>query len=113
MSYSERKVAVKEDFELFHISMLRQKVFLDIAIPCAWDKLLNDTFCGEMCEGELLVSLTEILSCSPQERRFSLYKALIGQIKQQIKVHKWADDKDRVNYEKSMEDLALLFVVPL
>lgn len=93
--------------------MLRQGVYLDIAVPCAWNELLNDPFCGEMYEGELLTSLTRVLADHPQERRLSLYKAFIGEVERQIEAHEWADDGDRADFEKYVVDFSSLFTQPL
>lgn len=89
--------------------MLRQGVYLDIAVPCAWNELLNDPFCGEMYEGELLTSLTRVLADHPQERRFSLYKAFIGEVERQIEIYEWADDGDRAEFEKYVAEITSLF----
>lgn len=93
--------------------MLRQGVFLDIAVPCAWNELLNDPFCGEMYEGELLASLTVALSDHQQERRLSLYRVFIGEVERQIEAHEWADDGDRADFEKYVVDFSSLFTQPL
>lgn len=93
--------------------MLRQEVYLDIAIPCVWNKLLSDPFCGEMYEGELLASLTEILLNHPQERRLSLYRTFIGESAQQIIDHEWADNSSRADFEKYVAELSSLFDLPL
>lgn len=89
--------------------MLRQGVYLDIAVPCAWNELLNDPFCGEMYEGELLTSLTRVLADHPQERRPSLYKAFIGEVERQIEIYEWADDGDRAEFEKYVAEITSLF----
>ena len=89
--------------------MLRQGVYLDIAVPCAWNELLNDPFCGEMYEGELLTSLTRVLADHPQERRLSLYKAFIGEVERQIEIYEWADDGDRAEFEKYVAEITSLF----
>ena len=92
--------------------MLRQGVYLDIAIPCAWNELLNDPFCGEMYDGELLVSLTGGLSDYPQERRNSLYRAFIGEVERQIAAHEWAYAGERADFEKYVADFSSLFACP-
>ena len=91
--------------------MLRQEIYLDIAIPCAWNELLNDPFCGEMYDGELLVSLTGVLSDHPQERRHSLYRAFSGKVERHIEAHEWADAGERADFEKYVADFSSLFML--
>ena len=92
--------------------MLRQEIYLDIAIPCAWNELLNDPFCGEMYDGELLVSLTGVLSDHPQERRHSLYRAFSGKVERHIEAYDWADAGERADFEKYVADFSSLFACP-
>lgn len=49
--------------------MLRQNVFLDIAIPAAWNLLSEDPLCGEMYEGQLVELLTQTLVSNSEENK--------------------------------------------
>lgn len=69
--------------------MLRQEVYLDIAIPCAWKMLLEDPFCGEMYEGEMIKSLTKTLINNPQEKSKNFYKEFVKVINLKMEEHEW------------------------
>ena len=55
------------------LRMLRQEVYLDIAIPYACTKVLEDPFCGEMYAGEMIDLLTKALISNPDEKKQDFY----------------------------------------
>lgn len=64
-----------------------------------------------MYDGELLVSLTGVLSDHPQERRHSLYRAFSGKVERHIEAHEWADAGERADFEKYVADFSSLFML--
>ena len=64
-----------------------------------------------MYDGELLVSLTGVLSDHPQERRHSLYGAFSRKVERHIEAHDWADVGERADFEKYVADFSSLFML--
>lgn len=89
--------------------MLRQRVFLDIAVPCAWEKIINDPFCGEMYDGELIKLLTEVLSNHSQDQDMISYNIFKQLIAQKIEEHEWYDSIEKGDFQKIVTELELLF----
>ncbi len=59
-----------DDLTLKDIShMLRQEIYLDIAMPCAYDRIRDNPLCGEMYDGQLSELLLRVLENHPQERK--------------------------------------------
>lgn len=86
------------ELSLLDISrMLRQKIYLDIAVPLAWKKLLENPFCGELYEGQMLEILTRVLNDSVQEKDDASYNIFIAGIKEKIERHEWESNEDKKN----------------
>lgn len=84
--------------------MLRQDVFLDIAIPLAWKYMLADPFDAEMYEGELIVAMTGVVKKYPDMKNFDLYERFVKKVQEQIEKYDWGCEENKVAYKKEFEE---------
>lgn len=98
------------ELSLLDISrMLRQEIYLDIAIPITWNKLIEDPFCGEMYEGQLLELLIKVLEKSPDNKQKKLYDLFSKDLDNKIANHEWSDNEDKKEYAKLVNKIYLFF----
>ena len=83
--------------------MLRQDVFLDIAIPKALERLAADPFCGSMYDGQMMKNLIEAISRNPTNQKNSFYISLSNYVHQAIDNYNWADCDDTDNIDEFKE----------
>ncbi len=106
------KMILKTEEELSDLDiarMLRQNIYLDIAIPCAWDHVLADPFCGELYDGEVLEMLMKVLSNGVQACDRTFYSTFIENIQQQIEVHEWLDSQEKEEFQTMLREFGMLF----
>lgn len=99
-----------ENLSLEDISkMLRQNVFLDIAIPMAWIQLFSDPFCGEMYDGQLLETLIQTLKKKCKVDDYKNYQKFKKIVLEQIDKYEWSSLDDKLDYVNSLNKLELIF----
>lgn len=91
------------------LRMLRQEVYLDIAIPFACTKVLEDPFCGEMYVGEMIDRLTKVFINNPDEKKGFPYTIFSEEVQQKWEMFEWAGDFEQEEYKKLLFQLSLLF----
>lgn len=89
--------------------LLRQEIYLDIAIPLAWKKILENPFCGEMYEGQLVELLIRTLENNSEKKENSFYRFFVQDIAQKIETHEWGNDEEKNEYKRLTEELERLF----
>ena len=89
--------------------MLRQEVYLDIAIPFACTKALEDPFCGEMYIGEMIDLLTKVFISNPDEKKQEFYTVFAEEVKQKWEMFEWESDFEKEEYKKLLFQFSLLF----
>lgn len=93
----EKKVSELEVSDV--LRMIRQNVFLDIAISKSVEFLMENPFAGELYEGELLEKLSDvdisILMNDMKEVRGILSDALIKN-----KSYEWLNEEERKEFEE-------------
>ncbi|MCM1500922.1 MAG: contact-dependent growth inhibition system immunity protein [Clostridium sp.] len=90
--------------------MLRQEVYLDIAVPLAEERLLDDPLCGEMYEGEVIVLLTRVLINHPSAKENVFYMTFEKRIKYMNETHEWDSNYEKAEYEKIISKFRQLFM---
>ena len=90
--------------------MLRQEIYLDIALPNAWRRILDDPFCGEMYDGQMVELLSRVLKTHVQERRRDLYIPFIEKATQEMNKHGWVDKEDEKEFKMSIKKFSDLFM---
>ena len=91
------------------LRMLRQEVYLDIAIPFACTKVLEDPFCGELYVGEMIDRLTKVFISNPDEKKGFPYTIFLEEVRQKWEMFEWADDFEQEEYKELLFELRLLF----
>ena len=99
---SEDDLSIKD---LSH--MLRQGVFLEVAVQKSWIELKNDPLAGEMYDGELLKLLIRVLKENKQYQRIEDYNEFMDNIKNSS--HVWENSYEKEEYEKLLEQLVIIF----
>ena len=93
-----------EDLTLGDISrMLRQEIYLDIAVPCAYGRLRDNPFCGEMYDGQLLELLLRVLQNHPQERDIGFCRGFFMKAREELERYEWGSDDDKAVYLEWLE----------
>ena len=64
--------------------MLRQDVFVDIAVPATWKTILAEPFEAEKYEGKLIVALTKVFKHYPNMKDYKLYECFVKKVQEQI-----------------------------
>ena len=98
-----------EELSVLDISrMLRQEIFLDIAMPVTFERLLENPFEGEMYEGQLLELYIRCLSkyLVYEEREKYIYLCTIAS--KNIDLYDWADEYSKQAYKKILNKLEML-----
>lgn len=91
------------------LRMLRQEVYLDIAIPIACTKVLEDPFCGEMYVGEMIDLLTRVFISNPDEKKQDFYTKFTEEVQQKWETFEWENDHEKDEYKKLLIQFSLLF----
>lgn len=89
--------------------MLRQEIYLDIALPIAYKMALSDPFCGEMYVGEMIELLTRVYISYPNERDKNFRTELIQKVQQQSDTFDWGSDYEKSEYGKLISRFNSLF----
>lgn len=89
--------------------LLRQEIYLDIAIPLACKKILENPFCGEMYEGQLVELLIRTLENNSEKKENGFYRLFAQDIAQKIDTHEWGSDEEKNEYKRLTEELERLF----
>lgn len=87
------------------LRMIRQKEFLEIAVPRAIFFLNNNPFEGEMYEGELLekVSNLEILQV---KHHIDDIKNILAQAQKDNETYEWLIEEERMKFQKLIKDFS-------
>lgn len=88
--------------------MLRQDVYLDIAIPKALERLAAEPFCGSMYVGQMMQNFVEALSRNPTNLRNPIYISLSSYVHQAIDHYNW-DDIDEFGNVDELKELIVQF----
>lgn len=89
--------------------MLRQEIYLDIALPIACKMVLSDPFCGEMYVGEMIELLKRVYISYPNKKEKKFFTELIQKIQQQSETFDWGSDYEKEEYDKLIAQLKALF----
>lgn len=89
--------------------MLRQEIYLDIALPVAYKMVLSDPFCGEMYVGEMIELLTRVYISYPNEREKNFCTELIQKVQQQSDTFDWGSDYEKEEYGNLIAQFNSLF----
>lgn len=89
--------------------MLRQKIYLDIALPIACEMVLSDPFVGEMYVGEMIELLTRVYISYPNEKEKNFCTELIQKVKQQSESFDWGSVYEKEEYGKLVAQFSSLF----
>ncbi|MCM1235251.1 MAG: contact-dependent growth inhibition system immunity protein [Ruminococcus flavefaciens] len=90
--------------------MLRQEVYLDIAVPLAEERLLDDPLCGEMYDGEVVDLLTRILIKHPSVKKSDFYMRFEKKVMYMYETYEWDSDYEKTEYEKIISRFRQLFM---
>ena len=83
--------------------MIRQDIYVDIALPIALKMIQDDPFNGEMYNGQLLELVERYLTKSPEYLKDFDFNSLLKKIDRKILVHIWEDDADKEAYMGTVE----------
>lgn len=79
--------------------MLRQEIYLDIAIPLACQQLLNNPLCGEMYNGQMLELLIRVFINNPNYKKVDFYVAFEEKIQRVHGTYNWDNEYERLLLE--------------
>lgn len=89
--------------------MLRQEVYLDIALPIACKMVLSDPFCGEMYVGEMIELLKRVYISYPNKKEKIFCTELIQKVQQQSETFDWGSDYEKEEYGKLIAQFISIF----
>ena len=89
--------------------MLRQDIYIDLALPLAWDRLVDDPLAGEMYEGQLLELVESALKKNVGQRDKQRYLLLKSKASEVVEHYPWQDASDQENYKKILSGLEDIF----
>lgn len=89
--------------------MLRQEVYFDIAIPCAWKYVLENPICGEMYAGQMLELLRVGLIKNPNMKEIRLYDKFKVSERNIYDKYEWDNEFEKGEYIKILEEFQQLF----
>ncbi len=99
-----------EELTIVDVShMLRQEIFLDIAIPCAWEKIIDNPLCGEMYDGQMIELLTRVFISNPSLKEKCYYIKFVNSLNKFNRTHKWDNEYEKIEYEKILFEFKALF----
>lgn len=88
--------------------MLRQEIFVDIAIPLTWNILIDNPFTGEMYEGQLLELLIRNLQKNISYKDKEKIKIFMNSINDKINRHEWEFEEYMEEYSKLVQKISKL-----
>lgn len=89
--------------------MLRQEVYLDIAIPIAWKNIINNPFDGELYDGETLEMLIRVFKNNPEKIDNNLYSVFKKELCQKYNKYEWGSEYEKEEYDKLLVKFKQLF----
>lgn len=89
--------------------MLRQEIYLDIAIPLAWEQLNADPLCGEMNNGQMIELLTRVYVNNPDLKDSDSYVAFERNVNKLYETYDWENDYEKEEYGKILFKFKQLF----
>ena len=90
--------------------MLCQEVYLDIAIPIAWKRIIDDPFSGEFYDGHMIKLLTRVFADNPELKQKENYITFNKKVKKICEIYEWESDYEKQEYEKILIEFRSLFV---
>lgn len=103
----QKKVDMLTISDISH--MLRQEIYLDIAIPLAWEQLLDNPLCGEMYDGQMIELLTRVLVNNPNIKEADSYAAFEKKVQQMCETYEWENNYEKEEYEEILLKFRQLF----
>lgn len=89
--------------------MLRQEIYLDIAIPLAWEQLFDNPLCGEMNDGQMIELLTRVFINNPDLKEADSYVVFEKNAKKLYETYDWENNYEKEEYEKILVKFRHLF----
>lgn len=89
--------------------MLRQEMYLDIAIPIAWWNIITNPFCGEMYEGQMIELLMRVFINNPELKEIESYIMFQKNLEKVYEIHNWDNDYAKEEYKKIIMKFQRLF----
>lgn len=89
--------------------MLRQEVYLDLAIPIAWKRIMDNPLCGELYDGQMIELLTRVFVNNPELKEKENYITFKKKLEQVYNLYEWDDDYEKEEYEKILIAFKYLF----
>ena len=90
--------------------MLRQEVYLDIAVSLGWKKIIENPLCGEMYEGQMLDLLTRVFVHNPEYKDYELFRRFEKRMKEVYESYQWDTDYEEKEVDKSLVNFRQLFL---
>lgn len=98
------------ELSLLDISrMIRQEIYVDIAISIAWKMLKENPFEGEMYDGQLLELLVRYLNSHYEANKKSDYIDFKKALNSKMINYEWENEEDKNNYVINLDKLDLIF----
>lgn len=95
-----------DELSLLDISrMLRQNIFLDIAIPISWKKLVENPFCGELYDGQLLELIVRVTKQNPGIKHTHFFEQFESDIVKKIEAYEWNTGEEKEEYISLVKQL--------
>ena len=86
----------EKDLTIKDIShMLRQEVYLDLAVPIAWNRIVDDPLCGELYEGQMIELLTRVFINKPELREKEKYLSFEKKMEKVYKQYEWENEYEK------------------
>lgn len=89
--------------------MLRQEIYLDIAIPLVWEQLFDNPLCGEMYDGQMVELLTRVFINNPGLKEVDLYTVFEKKAWMIYDVYDWDSDYEKEEYRNILLNFSQLF----
>lgn len=89
--------------------MLRQEIYLDIAIPLVWEQLLENPLCGEMYDGQMVELLTRVFINNPGLKEVDLYTVFEKKAWMIYDAYDWDSDYEKEEYRNILLNFSQLF----
>ena len=89
--------------------MLRQEIYLDIAIPLVWEQLFDNPLCGEMYDGQMVELLTRVFINNPGLKEVDLYTVFEKKAWMIYDVYDWDSDYKKEEYRNILLNFSQLF----
>lgn len=89
--------------------MLRQEVYLDLAVPIAWKIIIDNPLCGELYDGQMIELLTRVFINNPELKETENYITFKKKLEQVYNLYEWDGDNEKEEYEKILIVFKFLF----